>query len=639
MENTEYRMKNEERGKGKGERGKGKGESSLQTLCLIVCKLLSPATAASLTNSATLPPCHFLPTIRPAMSNRPADLRAKQWNVKPIVSAEIQQALTGIHPVLIQVLYNRNLTTPAAIQGFLEGRYLEDDDPFLLADMDKAVERIRQAIEQDEMIVVYGDFDADGVTSTVLLTEALRGLGVRRSHARPYIPDRIDEGYGLNNDALSKIKNEFGAHLAITVDCGIRSIAEVEHANAIGLDIIITDHHSLGAQLPPAVAVINPKRTDQGVYPDHMLAGVGIAYKVAQALYKAMPERVALDLTRLLDLVAIGTVADLAPLLAENRQLVIAGLRQLNTLNRSGITALAEIANLKAGQISAENIAFGIAPRINAAGRLAHAYDAARLLAAHDRMSARGFADKLESLNRKRQKLTEEQATAAAAMVDPDAPILLVADEMFTPGVVGLVASRLVEKHNRPTIVIEKGEHESRGSCRSIEQFHMTKALDLAADLLVRYGGHAAAAGLTIKNENLPAFFERMTEIADDMLTGRELLPSIEIDAEVSLAQVDWALHENLQQLEPTGQANRKPIFMSRNLQVLNHRVVGKDGTHMQIELSDGMHGFKGIAFRQASWAQMMPRKVDAVYELSINEWRGRRTLQLMIRDLREAEG
>lgn len=568
--------------------------------------------------------------------SRPADLRAKHWVVKPEVSADVLDALPGIHPVLAQVLYNRNLRTPADIQSFLERRYLESDDPFLLTDMDKAVGRIRQAIEADEMIVIYGDFDADGVTSTVLLTEALRGLGLRRSKARPYIPDRIDEGYGLNKDALTTIKDEIGASLVITVDCGIRSVDEVDHANALGLDMIITDHHSIGAKLPPALAVINPKRAESA-YPEKMLAGVGIAYKLAQALYQAMPDRVAFDLRRLLDLVAIGTVADLAPLLGENRQLVIEGLQQLNTLNRPGVTALAEVANLKGGQISAENIAFGIGPRINAAGRLAHAYDAARLLAAPDRTSARGFANTLESLNRQRQKKTEEQTTTAAAMIDEDAPILIAVGDSFDPGIVGLIASRLSERHHRPTIVLEQGEDESRASCRSIDQFHITKALEQVSDLLERYGGHAAAAGLTIKNENLPEFRERMTTIAAEAFEGKELLPSLEIDAEVQFDQVDWALHESLAQLEPTGEANRKPIFMSRNLQVINHRVVGKDGTHLQIELSDGMRGFKCIAFRQGSWAEMMPRRVDAVYALDVNEWRGRRTLQLQIQDLRVA--
>ena len=537
----------------------------------------------------------------------------------------------------MQVLANRGLTTPAQIQGFIEGHYLASDDPFLLPDMDKAVARIQQEIENNKTIVVYGDFDADGVTSTVLLTEALRGLGMTRRQARPYIPDRVDEGYGLNMEALTHIKHEIKADLVISVDCGIRSVREVEHANEIGLDMIVTDHHSIGRKVPPAHAVINPKLPNSQ-YPEKMLAGVGIAYKLAQACYAAMPNYVRFDLTNVLDLVAIGTVADLAPLLGENRKLVREGLRVMNERSkRAGIAALGEVANLKGGRISAETIAFTIGPRINAAGRLAHAYDAAKLLAAPDVRSARGLAQSLEQLNRKRQKLTQELGESAEAIVNPEAPIMIAEGEDFVAGVVGLVASRLMDKHYRPAIIIEKGEEESRGSCRSIEEFHITDALDEIAPLLVKHGGHAAAAGFTIENQNLPVFREQMTAIAGAALEGKTLLPTIEIDAEIDLDQVDWALHENLQKLEPCGMENRRPLFMSSNVEVLNHRVVGKDGTHLQMEVTNGVAGFKTIAFRQASWATQMPQYVDIVYTVDVNEWRGRRTLQLQIKDIRPA--
>ena len=272
---------------------------------------------------------------------------------------------------MLQVLYNRGIIKPGDIQAFLEGTYLESTDPFLLPDMDKAVARIEQAIDNQEKIIVYGDFDADGVTSTVLLTQALRGMGAEHNLVRPYIPDRVDEGYGLNVDALTELK-EKGASLIITVDCGIRSVFEVEHANQIGLEMIITDHHSLGPKMPPGTAIINPKRPDSQ-YPDDMLAGVGIAFKLAQALKQSRPDRATFSDDDLLDLVAIGTVADLAPLLKENRKLVIDGLKSLNNSKRAGIAALARAARLTPGSLTAESIAFGIGPRINAAGRLAHA--------------------------------------------------------------------------------------------------------------------------------------------------------------------------------------------------------------------------------------------------------------------------
>jgi single-stranded-DNA-specific exonuclease len=567
---------------------------------------------------------------------RPLDLRAKRWHLQPKIAPTLINQVPNLHPVFVQVLFNRGLVTPAQIQGFIEGHYLESDDPFLLPDMDKAVARIQQAIEQDERIVVYGDFDADGVTSTVLLTEALRGLGISRRNAQPYIPDRVDEGYGLNVDALTHIKETVGADLVISVDCGIRSVYEVEHANSMGLDMIVTDHHSIGRKIPPAYAVINPKLAGS-TYPEKMLAGVGIAYKLAQACYQAMPNYVRFDLNNVLDLVAIGTVADLAPLLGENRKLVRDGLRVMNGTKRAGIAALGEVANVKGGAISAETIAFTIGPRINAAGRLSHAYDAAKLLAAHDRRSAMNLARDLEALNRKRQKLTEDLGVAAEGMIDEDAPILIAAGENFVAGVVGLVASRLADKHYRPAIIIEKGEGESRGSCRSIDEFHITDALDELSHLLLRHGGHAAAAGFTLENDNLIPFTEQMTEIARTALGGKELLPSIDVDAEIDLDQIDWALYENLQQLEPCGMENRQPIFMSSGVEVLSHRVVGKDQTHLQMEVTNGRAGFKTIAFRQASWATQMPQYVDIVYSINVNEWNGRRTLQLMIKDIRPA--
>jgi single-stranded-DNA-specific exonuclease len=575
---------------------------------------------------------------------RPDSIRPTKWQVAPTVPAATRQQLSHVHPVLLQVLYNRGIIDPAHVQAFLDHRYLESADPFRLTDMDKAVARLQQAIERDETIVIYGDFDADGVTSTVLLTQALRGFGLPQMQVRPYIPDRVDEGYGLNCDALSKIKEEFAADLVITVDCGIRSVAEVVHANSIGLDMIVTDHHSLGPELPPATAVINPKRPDS-TYPDTMLAGVGIAYKLAQALRQAMPTRAQFDETDLLDLVAIGTVADLAPLLAENRQLVTLGLTVLNEARRPGIAALAQVSRLKPGQLTAESIAFGLGPRLNAAGRLAHAYDAARLLAANNRPMADQFANKLNALNQQRQRLTADLTARAEAIIAPDAPILIAADAGFVSGVVGLVASRLAEQNYRPAIVMEMGEAESRGSCRSIPEFHITEALDQVAHLLERHGGHAQAAGFTVRNENLEQFTTEITAIAADKLAGLDLHPTLPIDAEISLEEVDWALFESLIPLEPTGYANPTPVFMSRNVEVISHRVVGQDGTHLQMRVTGGgalpgtnYRELAAIAFRQGEWAAHMPQFVDLVYTVGVNEWNGRRSLQLMVQDLRPAE-
>lgn len=564
---------------------------------------------------------------------RPAGLRPKRWQVAPPVPAGLRQSLAHLHPVLLQVLYNRGLTHPGRIQAFIEGRYLDKDDPFLMPDMEKAVARIEQAIANDETIFVYGDFDADGVTSTVLLIEALRGLGVSRQKAQPYIPDRVDEGYGLNKEALTFLKEEKGADLVISVDCGIRSVEEVAHANAIGLDMIVTDHHSIGPELPPALAVLNPKRADSD-YPEKMLAGVGIAYKLAQGLHMRLPTNDYFELSSVLDLVAIGTVADIAPLQGENRKLVMQGLGVLNKANRPGVAALAKIASLTPGQMTAESIGFALGPRINAAGRLAHAYKAAKLLAANNMPLARQFADELNAINKRRQTLTSELSELAETMVAPNDPILIVGSDEFEPGVVGLVASRLADKYYRPAIVMEMGADESRASCRSIDEFNITEALDNAADLLVRYGGHAQAAGFTIRNEHIPAFRERMTAYTVEKLADKELTPTLAIDAEIALSDVDWALYEVLRQLEPTGCANVTPVFVSRGVQVFNARPVGKNGSHLQLEVGDGLSGYKGIAFRQGAWAGNLPRRIDLAYTIGVNEWRGRRNLQLMVQDI-----
>lgn len=571
----------------------------------------------------------------------PDGIRINEWQVAPTVPSSLSQQLSHIHPILRQVLYNRGIVEPGDIQAFLEGRYLKNTDPFLLADMEVAVARIRQAIESNERIIVYGDFDADGVTATVLLTEVLRGLGLSREQAQPYIPDRVDEGYGLNENALTLLKEERGAELVISVDCGIRSVNEVNQARSLGLDMIITDHHTLGRQLPPAVAIINPNRTDSE-YPETKLAGVGIAFKLAQALSQAMPDRAQFVEEDLLDLVALGTVADLAPLLGENRQLVNGGLRVLNRAKRPGVAALSKVSRIKAGTITAESIGFGLGPRINAAGRLDHAYTAAKLLATNNRMMADELAIRLNDLNRRRQQLTAELCEKAEGVVDPDATILIAADVDYFSGVVGLVASRLSEKHYRPTVVIEKGAEESRGSCRSIPEFHMTDALDAVSDLLVRYGGHAQAAGFTVRSKHLPELTRRLTEIADETLAGQDLCPVIPIDMEISLDEVDWALQENLAQLEPTGYANATPIFMSRGIEVLSHRVVGRDGTHLQLRLIDPGPGYShrvvpAIAFRQSAWVNRMPQHIDVVYTINVNEWNGRRDLQLVVQDMRPA--
>ncbi|MFN8528220.1 MAG: single-stranded-DNA-specific exonuclease RecJ [Anaerolineae bacterium] len=551
---------------------------------------------------------------------------------------------------MAQVLYNRGYTNPEDAVRFLKADDLLSG-AFLThkrgrdAHIDRAVSRIRAAIARKERIIVYGDFDADGVTSTVLLVEALSSLG---ANVTPYIPHRVDEGYGLNGDALLKLSRE-GAKLVITVDCGIRSVEEVEEGKAFGLDIIITDHHSLGPEIPNAFAVINPKMIDSQ-YSEPMLAGVGVAYRLAEALMtvnsrfsKNGDHRPPLDPDYLLDLVAIGTVADLAPMNSiENRALVRRGLAIINANKRLGINALIDVAQLKNGAIRSESIGFGIGPRINAAGRLASAMEAYHLLSSADEKKAIELAQMLQNLNVQRQELTRQAQETIRLQLEEhgetDTPLIFASHASFQPGIVGLVAGRLTEEFYRPAVVMEEGAHESRASCRSIPQFDITSALDQCAGLLVRHGGHAQAAGFTVLNENIGALRSQLTDIARETLAGQELRPTLDIDAELDPAWLSLNVAEELLELEPTGHGNPPPLFMTRGLRVIDVRTVGKDDKHLKLKLArPGLPPVDGIGFHMGEWAGKMPNCIDVAYQLEINEWNGNRTVQLNLQDLRAA--
>ncbi|HRQ33722.1 MAG TPA: single-stranded-DNA-specific exonuclease RecJ, partial [Anaerolineales bacterium] len=411
--------------------------------------------------------------------------------------------------------FNRGIGAEDEARAFVAAKTSADTNPFQMIGMKAAVDRINFALEHHKPIAVYGDYDVDGVTATALLVEALRALG---ADVRGYIPNRFDEGYGLNKDALDTLQTD-GVKLAITVDCGIRSFEEALHARGIGLDLIISDHHHPdGDDLPAALAVINPKRRGDP-YPDKDLAGVGIAYKIVEAL-TATKEKKGGDsfpLASFLDLVALGTIADLAPLVGENRTLVRSGIKQLRETKRQGLHSLAGVAQIKIGKITASDIGFMLGPRLNASGRLESALTSFELLTTTDFMRAGQLAQQLEAQNRHRQEITktmQREAEAIAMQDDPNAFLLFAAHTNFNSGVVGLAASRLTERYYRPSIVAAQGAEETRGSCRSIPEFHITDALDQCKNLLVRHGGHAAAAGFTVKNENIPELIMRLKAIA-----------------------------------------------------------------------------------------------------------------------------
>ena len=548
--------------------------------------------------------------------------------------AEQRERFPQLHEIVVQVLYNRQFLSVEDVQKFM-AQDAPLHDPFSLKGMDAAVTRIERAIRNGERIAVYGDFDADGVTSTALLTQTLRALG---AIVAPYIPDRVDEGYGLNTDALDNLSAR-GADLIITVDCGIRSSDEVAYGNALGLDIIVTDHHSVGPELPPALAVINPKQPGCE-YPFRDLAGVGLAFKLAQALMKSFSSTT-LRPEHLLDLVALGTVADIVPLRGENRSLVQRGLEQLNAPWRKGLLALMSKSGVRAGYVDSTAIGFMLGPRINAAGRLQNAMLAYDLLMTADSTKAARYAEQLSHLNQKRQSLTREATELARSQVideSGEAPYLLFAASAdFLAGIVGLVGSRLTEEFYRPSVVVERGEEESRASCRSIPEFHITHALDECADLLLRYGGHAAAAGFSLRNENLPALQERLEAIARQKLEKVDLHPTLKIDAELSLGPQLYDLYEQLESLQPFGEANPAPVFITRGLRVGRRQTVGAEGHHLKFSVSDGQAWWDAIAFRRGQDADQLPDRVDLAYQLDMNEWNGRKRLQMIVRDWRAA--
>lgn len=579
------------------------------------------------------------------------DPSSAQWYLKRGGETDLTQQISGLDPVLAQVLYARKVDTPDLVRAFLHPP--EDAaDPLTLADMPQAVERLVRALRDGEPIAVYGDYDADGVTATALLTLALRSLGGK---VTPYIPDRFDEAYGLNEPALKRLRDE-GNALVVTVDCGVRSVSEVVYAQGLGLDMVITDHHSVPSALPPAVAVINPKREDSA-YPFRELAGVGVAYRLAQALYEAAPGaglamRGAANPSEFLDLVAVGTVADIMPLLDENRALAQRGLARLRAAARPGIAALAEVAGIAANAVDSIDIAFRLGPRLNAAGRLltkddndgqAGAHLALDLLLAEDPGEARELAERLDRVNAERQALLEAQLAHARKLLgDAEGrPILYVYDREFQEGIVGLIASRLSDEFYRPTLVIHQGDgdEESRGSARSIEGIHITRALDENADLLTRWGGHALAAGVTLPTANLDALQERLTAYCRAHLDGVGDGPKQRVDAIVGLEAITPETPVALAMLEPFGAGNPEPALASRGLIVKAARPVGRDGKHLRLYLSDGRRALPAIAFRLGHLAGSLAAgdSIDIVYRPTLNVWQGQTTLQLVVQAIRPA--
>ena len=535
------------------------------------------------------------------------------------------------YPSLIRhLLWHRGVRTLAQASAIMDSIPV-DYDPLLLPDAEAAITRLQAAIRDGETIAVYGDFDVDGVTASAILVEGIQGLGGK---AISYLPDRFSEGYGVNSAAIDGLRQR-GATLLITADCGTSNVDEVAHARALGIDTIIVDHHTIPTQLPDSVALVNPKRLENR-YPDNELASGALAFKLMAALYDRLGGR--FDQNRYLDLVALSTICDVAPLQDENRWLVKQGLAVLSRTRRPGLAALMDVARVDRQAVTADTIGFAIGPRLNAAGRLAHARLAFDLLVETDWGRARERALELNGLNQERQQATAAAMDLARELLadeDPAAPLTFIGHRDIPSGIVGLVAARLAEDRYRPAVVYEMGDSTSRASCRSIREFDITAALRTCPELLLRFGGHRAAAGFTAENANLPALKEALVRHAANALANVDLVPIIDIDAAIPLDRINGKLIELIFRLAPFGQANPEPTFLSRNLEVVEVWPARDDRSHIRLKLRDDRHTWSAIAFGLGDRGVEAGQRLDVVYTFSPDKGNG--GLELRVKDLAPA--
>ncbi|PHA00848.1 single-stranded-DNA-specific exonuclease RecJ [Bacillus pseudomycoides] len=536
-----------------------------------------------------------------------------------------------LSPLVASLLLNRGLNTEEKIVDFLNTEQQEFHDPFLLEGMDRTVERIRQAIQNGEQILIFGDYDADGVSSTTVLFLALQELG---ADVEFYIPNRFTEGYGPNEEAF-RWAHSAGFSLIITVDTGIAAVHEAQVAKELGIDLIITDHHEPPPELPEALAIIHPKLAD-GTYPFHYLAGVGVAFKVAHALLGSVPEH-------LLEIAVIGTVADLVPLHGENRLLVQRGLKKLRTTQRVGLQALFKVANISQGEITEESVGFAIGPRINAVGRLEDATPAVHLLLSEDVEEAKELAQEIDELNKLRKDIVKQITEEAIAEVEAHYPpeenkVLVLAKEGWNPGVIGIVASKLIDRFYRPAIVLsidpEKGT--AKGSARSIEGFDLYANLSDCREILPHFGGHPMAAGMTLSMDDVDELRRRLNEQAAVQLSDEDFVPVTTVDAVCEVEDVTLAAIEEMQKLAPFGVGNPKPRIAVKAAGLESIRAIGSDGSHLKMTLRNGQATLDSIGFGFGAFAKEISpvAHVSIVGEASINEWNNFRKPQIMIQDI-----
>ena len=569
------------------------------------------------------------------------------WSIKPKIKNENSGKLSEkYHPVVLRLLFNRGINQKEDIEKYFNADYETDVfDPFLFSDMEKAVERIARAKEKKEKIAIYGDYDADGVTATALLFETLEKLGFE--NVIVYIPDRQLEGYGMNMEAIEYLHKE-KVDLIITVDCGITSQEEIEKAGKLKIDVIITDHHHVPQMLPRALAVINPNVKDCR-YPEKKLAGVGVAFKLAQAMYEKMNPKEAEQLKWSLDLVAIGTVADCVPLLGENRVLAKYGLIVLSKTKRKGLLEMFKVGRISISEDDRPNtqkISFQVAPRINAAGRMDHASISYKLMIEKDPVSARDMALEVESKNQSRQKITGEitrEARAIAENMFKNKKFIFAENEHWPAGLLGLVAGKISEEFNKPTLILQKQEKEFVGSLRSIPQVNIIETLEKCAGLLIKFGGHAQAAGVRVAHGKIEKFYAKFGHLIEEQMDGKDIFPRIEVDMEIGADDINWELLGQIKKMEPFGEGNEEPVFLAKNIVVEDLRIVGNGSKHLKLALSSKDSSpkiFDAIGFGMGDKFPNLKNgdSIDIVFNLQEDEWNGNKKIQLKLIDLKMAE-
>ena len=564
----------------------------------------------------------------------------RRWQLRKPDEDQVMQVSSacGIDDFLARILVNRGVG-PAIAQSFLAPSFAELHDPFLLRGMGNAVVRLLAALENNERICIYGDYDVDGITSVALLVTFFRSIGADCIY---HIPKRLEDGYGLAEEGIRTAVSQ-GARIIISVDCGVTAVAEAELCSSLGVDLIITDHHMPAAVLPAAVAVINPLQPGCP-FPFKQLAGVGVAFNLLIALRSRLRETGYFDrvpepnLREFLDLVALGTIADVVPLVDENRIFARYGLQEMSNSARPGLIALKNVAGVS-GTVTCGGVGFRLAPRLNAAGRLEDAALGVELLLCREPRKAADIAQTLDMSNRERQALEQEILREALAMIKDDRRLsgrksIVLASETWHPGVIGIVASRMVDLYHRPTVLIALQDGSGRGSGRSIPNFHLHDALRACSAHLVAFGGHKHAAGLTIDEATLEEFIEMFDEIAAGSLAEADLSPELYIDAELEPDAATLRLAEAIETLAPFGMGNPEPVFVMRKLAVMDRRIVSD--AHLKLRLSAGSRIFDAIGFNMAG-SITVPRVADVAFTLQVNDWNGRKSLQLRLKDVKEA--